>query len=82
MIAQQRTGVAILDIEAASLAEVQRLTKEFPHSSIVCTHRLADEDMWVAALRAGALDVCASSDVAGIIRSAVANSVVAHGVAA
>jgi DNA-binding NtrC family response regulator len=82
LVARQQTGVAILDIEAASLAEVQRLTQEFPHSCIVCTHRLADEGMWIAALQAGALDVCASSDIPGIIRSAVANSVVAHVVAA
>ena len=82
LIAQHQTGVAILDIEAASLAEVQRLTQEFPRSSVVCTHRLADEDMWVAALQAGALDICRSSDVRGIIRSAVAHSAVVRGAAA
>src|SRR5208337_3524243 len=82
LIAQHKTGVAILDIEAASLAEVHRLTQEFPHSCIVCTHRLADEDMWVAALQAGALDICASSDIPGIIRSAVTNSAAANAAAA
>jgi len=82
LFAQRQPGVAILDIEAASLAEVHSLTQEFPHSCIVCTHRLADEDMWVAALQAGALDICASSDIPGIIRSAVTNSAVAHAAAA
>jgi FixJ family two-component response regulator len=82
LFAPLRKGVAILDIEAASLAEVHNLSQEFPHSCIVCTHRLADEDMWVAALQAGALDVCASSDIPGIIRSALTNSAVAHSAAA
>jgi len=82
LFAQCQPGVAILDIEATSLAEVHDLTQQFPHSCIVCTHRLADEDMWVAALQAGALDVCASSDIPGIIRSAIANSAVAHVAAA
>src|SRR5208283_1333681 len=81
LFAQLNQGVAVLDIEAASLAEVHNLTVEFPHSCIVCTHRLADEHMWVAALQAGALDVCMSSDIPGIIRSALANSVVAHAAA-
>jgi len=82
LFTQLRRGVAILDIEAAPLAEVHNLTQEFPHSCIVCTHRLADEDMWVAALQAGALDVCASSDIPGIIRSALTNSAAAHAAAA
>jgi len=82
LFAQCQQGVAILDIEAASLAEVHNLTQEFPRSCIVCTHRLADEDMWVAALQAGALDICASSDIPGIIRSAVTNSALAHAAAA
>jgi len=74
LFARLQRGVAILDIEATSLEEVHNLTQEFPHSCIVCTHRLADEDMWIAALQAGALDVCASSDIPGIIRSALTNS--------
>ena len=81
LFAKLHPGVAILDIEATSLAEVHNLTLEFPHSCIVCTHRLADEDMWVAALQAGALDVCTSSDIPGIIRSAVVNSTVTNAVA-
>ena len=82
LFARLQRGVAILDIEATSLEEVHNLTEEFPHSCIVCTHRLADEDMWVAALQAGALDICASSDIPGIIRSAVTNSAGARAAAA
>jgi len=81
-IAQHRTSIAILDIEAAPLSEVGRLSKEFPQAGIVCTHRLADEDMWTAALQAGAADVCPSSDIRGIVRSAVGNAAVVRAAAA
>ena len=73
-IAQHRTSIAILDIEAAPLSEVGRLSKEFPQAGIVCTHRLADEDMWTAALNAGAADVCPPSDTPGILRAALRDS--------
>jgi len=68
-IAKHRAGVAILDIEKASLAEVERLSHDFPAASLVCTHRCADEQMWADALRAGAADVCPSTDTGQIIRS-------------
>ncbi len=71
LIAGSRVGIAILDMEVASLSEVQSLARDFPRTSIVCTHRLADEDMWTAALSAGAVDICSSSDVPAIVRSAI-----------
>ena len=72
-IAKHRAGVAILDMEAASLSDVEHLSREFPRACIVCTHRLADEDMWAAALNAGAADVCPPSDTPGILRAALKN---------
>jgi len=33
----------------------------------VCTHRVADEEMWASALAAGASDMCSSTDVDGIV---------------
>lgn len=81
-IAKHRADVAILDIEAASLSDVERLCHDFPEASIVCTHRLADEEMWTAALNAGACDVCPSSDTQSILRAAVTNAVVAKSAAA
>lgn len=68
-IARHRAGVAILDMEKASLSEVERLSREFPGACIVCTHRLADEEMWTAALSAGAADVCPPSDTRCILRA-------------
>ena len=82
IIAKHRAKVVILDVEHASLADVDRLHQEFPGVSIVCTHRLADEEMWTAALAAGADDVCYTSDTPGILRSAVRNAALARSVAA
>jgi hypothetical protein len=71
-------SVAVLDIEASSLAEVERLHGEYPGVSIVCTHRVADEEMWAAALNAGASDMCPSFDTQGILRSAERNAPFRH----
>ena len=73
-IAKHVTGVAILDMEAASMSDVEHLSREFPKARIVCTHRLADENMWAAALNAGAADVCPPSDTRGIVRAALGNA--------
>ncbi len=68
-IAKHRAKVAILDMERASLADVQCLTHDFPGAYIVCTHRCADEELWAAALNAGAADVCPASDTRAIVRA-------------
>jgi len=81
-IANQRGGVAILDMESASIPDVERLSRDFPGASIVCTHRCADEEMWTAALNAGACDVCPSSDTRGILRAALGTANVPRSAAA
>jgi len=81
-IAKHRAGIAILDMEAASLSDVEHLSREFPKACIVCTHRLADEDMWTAALNAGAVDVCPPSDTQGILRTALRNGPMTQSAAA
>jgi DNA-binding response OmpR family regulator len=73
-IARHRARVAILDLEKASLSDVKRLCGDFPGACIVCTHRCADEEMWTAALNAGASDVCPSSDTSGIMRAALGDN--------
>lgn len=72
-IVKHRALIAILDMEAASISDVEHLSREFPKACIVCTHRLADEDMWTAAMNAGAVDVCPPSDTQGILRTALQN---------
>jgi len=81
-IAKHRARVAILDMEAASISDVERLTHDFPGASIVCTHRLADEEMWAAALSAGAAEVCPPSDTRCIIRAALGTATGSHPAAA
>jgi DNA-binding NtrC family response regulator len=73
-IARHRAEVAVVDVEASCLAEVTRLHREFPGVSIVCTHRVADEEMWTAALNAGASDMCPACDTQGIVQSAERNA--------
>lgn len=73
-IAKHQAKVAILDMEIASTPDVERLTHEFPGVCFVCTHRLADEAMWAAALNAGAADICLSNDLTGIVSAAARHS--------
>lgn len=70
-IAKHRAGVAILDMETASLSDVEHLSRDFPAAGIVCTHRCADEEMWAAALNAGACDLLPSADTRGIVQAAL-----------
>jgi DNA-binding NtrC family response regulator len=70
-IAKNRADVVIVDIEKAPLSDVERLSREFPGICIVCTHRLADEEMWTAALNAGAVDIYPSHDAHGILTAAL-----------
>jgi DNA-binding NarL/FixJ family response regulator len=72
-ILKHRAKVVILDMEMAPLPEVERLSHEFPGISVVCTHRLADEEMWTAALSAGASDICPTYDTHSILTAAVRN---------
>ena len=79
-LTQHRAEVLVLDLEDCCLSEVKRLCREFPGLSIVCTHRLADEELWAEALNQGAADMCESRNTDGILRSVMRER--AHGVAA
>lgn len=81
-IPRHRADVAIVDLELAALNEVRLLTREFSTTTIVCTHRLADEKMWTDALAAGASDCCYSSDVRAIVLAASNTKTVSHAHAA
>jgi len=77
-IHQSHADVAIVDLEVAGVDEVRRLKQEFGGTTIVCTHRLANEQMWAAALAAGASDCCYSSDVRAIVLAATNTKFLAH----
>jgi DNA-binding NarL/FixJ family response regulator len=73
-IAKNRAAVAIVDMELAPISEVEMLARDFPGICVVCTHRLADEEMWAAALNAGATDICPSDDTRSILTAVMRNA--------
>jgi DNA-binding NarL/FixJ family response regulator len=66
-IPKHRADVAIVDLELVGLPQLRELRHSFVDTNIVCTHRVADEEMWAEALAAGAADMCSSTDVPGIV---------------
>ncbi|MFZ0295473.1 MAG: hypothetical protein WAL52_17825 [Candidatus Sulfotelmatobacter sp.] len=76
-VANHRPEAVVLDMEASRLTDVRRLHEDFPLLPIVCTHRLPDEELWIAALEAGASDVCQSDDVQNVLSSVLRSVAVA-----
>jgi DNA-binding response OmpR family regulator len=76
-VTKSRPEVVILDIENSRLTDVSSLHHDFPSLPIVCTHRLPDEELWIAALEAGASDVCQSNDVQNVLTSVLRSVAVA-----
>ena len=72
-LAKSKPEAVVFDIESSRLAEVADLRREFPSLPIVCTHRIPDEDLWMAALEAGASDVCPAGDVNDVTTSVLRN---------
>jgi DNA-binding response OmpR family regulator len=66
-LAQGHPEAVVLNLEYWRLADVEGLHHDFPQLPIVCTHRIPDEAMWMAALEAGASDVCAADDVENVL---------------
>jgi len=56
-----------VDLELVGLPDLEHLHQAYRNTSIVCTHRVADEEMWASALAAGASDMCSSTDVDDIV---------------
>lgn len=65
-IPRYRAEAIVVDLEMVPLAEVQRLAHEF-RVAVICTHRVPDEEMWAAALQAGAVDCCPNDDLPSIL---------------
>ena len=80
--AKLRPHVMIVDLETASLADVETLKQQFGTTRIICNHRVADEEMWTRTLDVGADDCCPSSDTRGILSSAVPHEPTIEGIAA
>jgi DNA-binding NarL/FixJ family response regulator len=73
-----RADVAIIDLELVGFEDVRQIRLEFPATTVVCTHRLADEKMWTEALAAGAADCCYNSDVRAIVLAASQTQTMSH----
>lgn len=69
-VAKHRPSAIILDLETATLADIEQLKQEFDGVRIICNHRVADEEMWTRTLGAGADDCCPTSDMRGILSAA------------
>ena len=68
-VERNRPEAVVLNIEYWRLTDVESLHRDFPALPIVCTHRIPDEEMWMAALEAGASDVCPADDVGNVLTS-------------
>ncbi len=80
-VAKNRPEAVVLDIEGSRLAEVAKLRRQFPSLPIVCTHRIPDEELWMAALEAGASDVCPAGDINDVLTSVLRNMALARAAA-
>ena len=81
-VAGSRPEVVILDMEYSRLSDVSNLHHDFPLLPIVCTYRIPDDELWVAALEAGASDVCPADDVQNVLSSALRSVAFAKSAAA
>lgn len=81
-VPKYRAQVVVLDLEVVPRSEVEWMRREFPGICLVCTHRLADEEMWTEMVGAGASDLCFSADCRGILSAALRNTRASRSVAA
>jgi len=81
-LAKNHPEAVVLDIEYWRLTDVESLHHDFPELPIVCTHRIPDEEMWMAALEAGATDVCPADDVQNVLTSVRRGMALSRGAAA
>jgi hypothetical protein len=81
-LSRNHPEAVVFDIEHWRLADVESLHPDFPQLPIVCTHRIPDDEMWMAALAAGACDVCPADDAKIVLSSLLRSLSLARGAAA
>ena len=81
-VARNHPEAVVLNLEHWCLTDVENLHQAFPQLPIVCTHRIPDEEMWMAALAAGACDVCPADDVGNVLTSVLRSTALSRGAAA
>lgn len=73
-VIKHKANVAVVDMEVVSSGEIEQFLSELPHLRVVCNHRIADDELWMTALNAGAADCCISSDIKSIVNAALRQS--------
>jgi len=68
ILRRREAQVAVLDLETVNLEEICRLASSLDDLTVVCTHRSPDEQMWMAALRAGAVEFRHPQDARSTLR--------------
>jgi len=81
-VANTQPEAVVLDMEYSRITDVRNLHNDFPSLAIVCTHRIPDEDLWIAAMEAGASDVCPADEVQSVLASVLRSRAVAPDAAA
>lgn len=81
-VVRTNPNAVVLNIEHGRLADVESLHRDFPELPIVCTHRVPDEELWMAALAAGAIDVCPSDDIGNVLTSVLRSTASSRSAAA
>jgi DNA-binding NtrC family response regulator len=61
-----KAEVVVADLETVDLHNVNQLANN-ERVKVICTHRVPDESMWIAAIEAGAIDCCAAYDPGSIL---------------
>jgi DNA-binding NtrC family response regulator len=64
-IEKNRINAVVVDLDVVPMTEITALSRQYG-LDVVCTHRVADEKMWVDAVNAGAVDVCYPTDAHAI----------------
>src|SRR5271169_2354286 len=65
-IAGRRIHAVVADLETVDLQQLADLNRG-RKLTIVCTHRVPDDQMWTAALEADVFDVCQRDDILAIV---------------
>lgn len=81
-VVKDRPEALVFDLEHWRLGDVENVHRDFPSLPIVCTHRVPDEEMWMAALDVGASDVCAADDVQNLLTSVLRSVAISRTAAA
>jgi DNA-binding NtrC family response regulator len=81
-LATNHPEALVLNIEYWRLTDVKSLHQDFPELPIVCTHRIPDEEMWMAAMEAGASDTCQVDDVGNVLTSVLRSLALSRSAAA